>query len=54
VEGVVVLVELVLAGVLGAGVEPDPEDSLDVEEVLDDDPLEAALELDEPPRLSVL
>ena len=50
----VLLVEPPLAGVLGAGVELDPEDSLDVEEVLVELLLELALELDEPPRLSVL
>jgi hypothetical protein len=48
------LVEPVLAGVLGAAVELDPEESLDVEEVLVEVLLELALELDEPPRLSVL
>jgi hypothetical protein len=51
---VVLLDEPLLAGVLGAGVELDPEDSLDVEDVLVDELLELALELDDPPRLSVL
>jgi hypothetical protein len=52
---VVLFDEPLLAGVLGAGVELDPEeDSPDVEDVLVDELLELALELDEPPRLSVL
>jgi hypothetical protein len=45
---------LLLAGVLGVVVEAELDDSPDVEDVLVDELLELALELDEPPRLSVL